>query len=512
MSKLGAYRLKAHNNWIDSHVLRQRQAGFTLAEVLISLIIVTTLLLSASSVVSTSTTTNGKAALEAEASEQAFKKIQDYINTEFDTIPIGDDLTSYEVEDFSSEVTDLGNPVAKVHIEPASVVDTMTTYNTTNYTETVNADPTYTSGSQITSVGTIDPTNTASNDWRIRDGNNFNLVYNNHEPGTSNQPMPGIDLGSSKAVDTIRINWYSSYYTASNFRIEGSNNGSSWTTVASGLSQTSSVGTGIGNYPEDYSVSGTYRYWRMFVVTGTHSTWIAISEFEAFTAGSGDVVEQQGSDASASPGALDFTSSDLDMSENGTQGHQSIGLRFNDVNVEQGVTIDSAHIQFTADETDSGTVTLLVTGVDTDDATGWSGTYAVDNAISGSGTSASTTWSPPAWTASDDSEDQQADVTSIVQEILNRGGWSDGNSMAFGIQYVSGSAVRVAERTPVPELVIDWSETVAVSGGGYIDDDMDGDADNPTLLKITARIEYDSFGKRDIVEYSTFIRQYGLGS
>jgi hypothetical protein len=317
--------------------------------------------------------------------------------------------------------------------------------------------------------------------------------------------MPAIDLGSSQSVDTIRINWYTSYYTSQNFRLEGSNNGSSWTTVADGLSTTVSVGTSQGDYPEDYPVSGTYRYWRMFNITGTHSTWIALSEMEAFAAASGDVVEQ------ASTGGLNFSSDDIELTEN--SGQQSVGLRFNNVNVDQGTTIDNAYIQFAASGTDSDSVTLSVTGVDTDNASGWTGNFAVDNAVSGSnGTTAVTTWVPNAWTTGNSGTNQQVTVTSIVQELLARGGWSNGNSMAFAFQHTSGSGRRVADKDPAPELVIEWSETTTVTTGGqYVDLDGDGDADNPTLLKITAVIEYDAFGERKNVEYSTFIRKYGIG-
>ena len=503
--------------WVGTyrHLLSSQQSGFTLAEVLVSLIIVSILLTAASSVVSTATVVNGKTSLRAEASELAFQKLQDYVNTDFGSIPIGDDVTSYEVEDFSSDpsVQSLANAVAKVYVEPESVVDASTTVVVTNYDETVDADPSFSTGSEITATGTIDPTGVSRREWRLIDNNYFNLVYNYYDSGSSNQELPAIDLGSAQTVDTIRINWYSCYYTSTNFRIEGSNNGSTWTTVSSGLSTTSSVGCSLGNYPEDYAVSGSYRYWRIYNVTGQHPTWIALSEMEAYSAASGDVVEQQGPGGS-SPGALDFSSGDIDLTESTGEGQQSIGLRFKDVNVPQGTSIDNAYIQFTADESDSTSVNLLVQGVDTDDAVGWSGTSAVDNAISGgNATTANTAWSPAAWSTGQAGAAQQVSVTAIVQEILSRGGWADGNSMAFGITYVSGSGRRVAEKTPNPQLVIEWSESETVpSGGSYIDADMDGDADNPTLLRVRVVIEYDSYGDRKQEEFETFIRQFGIGS
>lgn len=493
------------------HPLNQR--GFTLVELIVSFFIIAILIGLGSTIYSSTLSINTDTSFRAEASELAFQKLQDYVNTDFDSITIGDDVTNYEVEDFSAEVAGEGfdNPDAKVYVRPASVVDSTTETVTENFDETVDADISFSSGSEITVNDTIDPTDCCRRDYRLHDNNVYNLVYNNYEPGSSNQPLPAIDLGEPKAVNTIRINWFNSFYTSTDFRIEGSNDGIVWNTVSSGLSTTVGVGPIFGDYPEDYVVNGIYRYWRIFNLNGTDSTWIAISEMEAFSAASGDVVEQHGSDASSSPGALDFSSSDIDLTQHSTQGQQSIGLRYKDVNVEQSTTIDNAYISFTADQDNSGDVELLVQGLDTDNAPGWSGTYAVDNAVSGSGaTTANTSWSPDPWTA--DTE-QTVDVTSIVQEILNRGGWTDGSSMAFAITYVSGSGKRVAKKTPAPQLVVEWSETSTVTGGGtYVDNNGDGDADNPTLLEVTVRIEYDLLNERKEVEFVSLIRRYGIGS
>lgn len=490
-------------------------SGFTLVEILVSLGALAILLLAVTTVVSTSATINARTNLSTDAGVAAFQKAQDYVNTSFDNIVIGDDATGYEVEDFSadSNLSKLKNVDAKVYVEPSSVVNAGTVVTTNNLTESSVADTNFSNGAEISANGSYDPTNCCRRDWRLTDNNDFNLVYNNYDSGSSNQEMPAIDLGSSQSVDTIRINWYTSYYTSQNFRIEGSNNGSSWTTVSSGLSTTVSVGTSVGDYPEDYPVSGSYRYWRMFNVTGTHGTWIALSEMEAFSAASGDVVEQRGSDASSNPGALDFSSSNIEMSENGTAGHQSIGLRFNNIGIDQGTTIDSAYIQFTAAANDSDAVDLIATGVDTDNASGWTGNYAVDNSVAGAGgTTATVAWSPGPWTSGNSGVSQRIAITSIVQELLSRGGWTNGNSMAFVIQHVSGSGRRVAQKTSAPELIIDWTETTTTtSGGTYVDLDGDGDADNPSLLKVRTVISFDVFGETQTVEYSTYIRRYGVG-
>ncbi len=45
-----------------------------------------------------------------------------------------------------------------------------------------------------------------------------------------------------------------------------------------------------------------------------------------------------------------------------------MGMRFNDLNIPQGVTITNALIQFKVDETNSGTTTLMIEGQATDNA------------------------------------------------------------------------------------------------------------------------------------------------
>jgi len=505
------------------------QQGFSLIEVLISLGVVSVFLVVLAAIIQNGVVVNGKTAVRAEASSLAFKKVQDYINLDYDSIPIGDVLTAYEVEDFSAEAAalNLKNASAKVYVEPESVLESTTTTTTTNFSQTIAADSAFASGSEITAVGVHDATNIHWNEGRISDDSYTNYTYNAFSPGPDNKPLPSIDLGSSQVVETIKIEWWTCSYGASNFRIEAKDSDptdtNGWTTIVDGLSDNGIPCSSIASAAQDVDVSANvtpYRYWRMFMVDGTHSSWNVLSEFEAFSAGSpGDIVEQHGSDASSLPGDLYFSSSDLEMSEDGTRGHQSVGIIFDDIDTPQAANIDSAFIEFTADETNSGAVTLLVTGVDEDNAVPWAGSYAVDNAVDGDssdgrvGTTASVTWTPPAWTAGDSTTNTQVDVTAIVQEIVNRAGWTVDNDMAFAIAYVSGSDLRVAERNPAPELVIDWSESVTTTSTDPFEDlDLDGDVDNPTLVRITTIIEFDAFGSSHRTEYSTFIHKFGLGS
>src|SRR5688572_28144518 len=60
-----------------------------------------------------------------------------------------------------------------------------------------------------------------------------------------------------------------------------------------------------------------------------------------------------------SGGAIDWNSSDLELINEGG-GDQLIGLRFTNLNIPQGAGIMKAYIQFTADNTHSGSTTLKI--------------------------------------------------------------------------------------------------------------------------------------------------------
>ena len=187
----------------------------------------------------------------------------------------------------------------------------------------------------------------------------------------------------------------------------------------------------------------------------------------------GDVVEERGADSDKNPGQLIFGNDDLEMSWDGSnKGHQHVGLRFRGLNAPQGSTVDDAYIQFTVDQTKfAGAVQLTVEGVDEDDSGQWSGYNDVSSSTK---TTANTTWDPPNWNdVGESGEDERVDVTSIVQEIVDRGGWSAGNNISFAISYVQGSGIRTAEKGKNggnPELVVQWD---SATGGGLAQNDGD---------------------------------------
>lgn len=166
-------------------------------------------------------------------------------------------------------------------------------------------------------------------------------------------------------------------------------------------------------------------------------------------------------------GAIIFDSPDLeliydkndkkadDYDKENKQKKQIVGLRFNGIGIPQGASISRAYIEFTADEADSKSTSLLITGHAVDNASSFESSEY--NVSSRSRTSASINWSPEAW-ATVGSKEHTPELRSIVQEIVNRPGWTASNSMAFIIEGKKKEK-RVAESfegsaNDAPKLVI----------------------------------------------------------
>ncbi|MGI9605611.1 MAG: hypothetical protein ACR2P0_05680, partial [Acidimicrobiales bacterium] len=75
-------------------------------------------------------------------------------------------------------------------------------------------------------------------------------------------------------------------------------------------------------------------------------------------------------------------------------------------------------------------------------------------------TAAAAAWAPPPWTSKGEAgpAQQTSDLTTIVQELVDRAGWSSGNSMSL---IISGTGKRTAESfngtpTAAPLLHIEY--------------------------------------------------------
>ncbi|MGH3386316.1 MAG: PKD domain-containing protein, partial [Nocardioidaceae bacterium] len=172
-------------------------------------------------------------------------------------------------------------------------------------------------------------------------------------------------------------------------------------------------------------------------------------------AGSDDAEEAAG-------GFVSVSSADLELVDDGTV-NQTVGLRFGNLDIPAGAVIESAFVQFQADEsvTSTGSASLRIRGEATDHA-------ATYQAVSKNVTTRPTTissafWNPDPWPVVFERGPAQrsSDVGRIVQEIVDRPGWSAGNALAL---MVSGTGRRTAEARDgieAPVLQVGWRRPVA---------------------------------------------------
>lgn len=142
-----------------------------------------------------------------------------------------------------------------------------------------------------------------------------------------------------------------------------------------------------------------------------------------------------------SDGFMYVDSSDLELvTDPGvTSGTQGVGMRFTGVNIPQGATITNAYLEFTVDEATSETTSLRFYGQDADNAGAFS--TAAHNVCSRTKTSASVSWNNvPAWNTVG-ARVQSPNLAGIIQEVVDRGGWSSGNSLVI---LIDGSGRRVS--------------------------------------------------------------------
>jgi len=146
-------------------------------------------------------------------------------------------------------------------------------------------------------------------------------------------------------------------------------------------------------------------------------------------------------DAEEQPtGGVSLSSSDLELIDDKGK-LQIIGLRFK-LDIPQGAIIEDSKIQFTTDETSSGTADFNIHAEASDDSSTFS--TALNNVKSRAKTTAVVNWSPPGWdTVGSATADQQTpSLAALTQEIVSREGWVNGNYISF---IITGTGTRTAE-------------------------------------------------------------------
>jgi PKD repeat protein len=139
-------------------------------------------------------------------------------------------------------------------------------------------------------------------------------------------------------------------------------------------------------------------------------------------------------------GVMSFNSSDIELGEDTSlNGAQTVGLRFQYLYIPQGVSVDAAHLEFTVDETHSVATNVMIRAEAVDTASEFSGTNF--NLTGRTLTAAATSWNIPAWSTVG-AKHQSPDVSAVLQEVIDRDGWSPNNAVAM---VISGAGQRTAE-------------------------------------------------------------------
>ena len=136
-------------------------------------------------------------------------------------------------------------------------------------------------------------------------------------------------------------------------------------------------------------------------------------------------------DADQSAGTVDLTGTTLNV--NGTG--QYAGLRFTNVTIPNAATINTATLDLEFTTTTHDDPDIEIYAEDTDDAA----TFAAssNNISSRTPTTATTTWTA---TSIGTGVKTTPSIAAIIQEIINRPGWTSGNDIAIILHGLSSSS------------------------------------------------------------------------
>jgi hypothetical protein len=224
---------------------------------------------------------------------------------------------------------------------------------------------------------------------------------------------------------------------------------------------------GLTDTTASFSAAGSYVL-RLTAADGALTAFdeVTIQVLAAPTGGTTTVERRvvAGSDDAeqALTGATDLTSSDLELTTDGTR-QQVVGLRFTSLAVPAGATITNAYVQFRVDEVSTGASSLTLRAETADSAPTYAATSG--NVTGRATTSASVQWAPAGWPTVGEAAAAQRtpNLAALVQAVTGRAGWQAGNALAL---QVSGTGRRTAEAfeggaTFAPLLHIEYT-----GGGG----------------------------------------------
>jgi len=190
-------------------------------------------------------------------------------------------------------------------------------------------------------------------------------------------------------------------------------------------------------------------------------------------------------------GEMYMGSTDLEFTEDPDAiGAQTIGLHFENIQLDADATISEVYLQFTTDEVSTGDVDLTISAEAVANASEFATTdfHLSQKTL----TTAAINWQPVNWTIEDQSEVTQRtlDLSPIIQELIDQSDWASGNAINFIITGTGRRAAHAFEGEPsmAARLVIKLEQEV-----------LDGDLDNIFINELMASNNSlaDEFGEQD---------------
>ncbi len=139
----------------------------------------------------------------------------------------------------------------------------------------------------------------------------------------------------------------------------------------------------------------------------------------------------------------------------------SIGLRFQGIDIPQSATITNAYLLFTASATNVNDASTIIKGVAVDDMPPW--TLADFDVTSQTTVPSTVVWNQGEWL--NNRTYKSADISSVIQDIVNQGGWDVGNSLAITTTPTGAAALNhraftasEADFSRKPKLVIAYEK------------------------------------------------------
>ena len=181
-----------------------------------------------------------------------------------------------------------------------------------------------------------------------------------------------------------------------------------------------------------------------------------------------DIQDAEEKNPTTGGSAVNVNDNDLELAGQSEVGETDwqIAVRFN-MNIPQGATICNAYIQFTSEGTVStGALTATIRGENVDASAPF--TTAAGMLTARVKTAASVAWTVPQWPSSNQAgaDQRTPDLTTIVQEIVNRAGWTANNAAAFFL--IPGTtgyrrASSILDGTEAPKLHVEYVVDQATS-------------------------------------------------